>query len=429
MISERGRGKLRIGHPRVATVLHIAVLTGSLLGCGGRSAEEIHSPWTEERETQGDTLIVRTVSGSLWQDSMTLVPELAIGTLDGDEAFLFGAVGGLDVDPDGHIYVVDLQAQNVRVFSAEGEHLRTIGRGGEGPGEFNRPDVVRVTDDNRIIVRDAPWRFSVFSREGEYLGGWLLRSGFSTSTPFFLDAQGRVLNPTVPGSLVRYELHGTVVDTIQEPSRGYEAPRLEVTMSGGRASYSIPHMPSERWSMTRHGRFLFGLTSDYRIERWEPDGTVLKLERVVDPVPVSAGEASQAQERLTRTIRTANDPSWHWQGPGVPSEKPPWLSVQAGIDGSIWVFRSTVSVEQPDPSWDPQEPQEGFPTRWTAPRVADVFDARGRFLGPVNIPEELRLYPNPVLSAEYAWGVAIHELGYPQVIRYRLLPRTQTGRS
>lgn len=398
-------------------------LAGRMLtACNREPAEEIEQPWTSVREVEGDTVLVNTIRGSVWRDTLTLSPELSIGTLDGDDPYLLGAVAGLDVDARGRVYVVDRHAQNVRVFSAQGEHLRTIGLGGEGPGEFLAPDCVRVTDDGRLVVRDAPWRFSVFSPEGEYQGGWLLRSGYATSVPFFLDAQERVLNPTLPGALVRYDLEGSVVDTVPEPSRGYAAPRLEVTMENGRASYSIPFMPSERWTVTRDGRFVFGLTSEYRIERWEPDGTILRIQRTVDPVPVLSGEANQARERITRTVRRANDPSWHWQGPGIPSDKPPWVSVFAGLDGSIWVLRSTAAVEEENLAWEPQHPEDGFPTQWISPRVADVFDSEGRYLGPVKMPEAMRLYPSPVLSAESAWAVSMHELGYPQIVRYRLIP-------
>ena len=165
-----------------------------------------------------------------------------------------------------------------------------------------------------------------------------------------------------------------------------------------------------------------GSTDEYRIERWGPDGTVLRIERTVDPVPVLSGEATQARERITRTVRRANDPSWRWQGPEISSNKPPWLSAFAGIDGSIWVIRSTVAVEEQNLAWDPQHPEDGFPIRWTAPRVADVFDAEGRYLGPVRIPEAMRFYPTPVLGAESTWAVSMHELGYPQIVRYRLKP-------
>jgi len=405
-----------------AASLVIVLTVGMLIGCDTDPALEIDQQWTSLQERRGDTLLVRTTGGSIWRDTVALVRELSIGVLDGEDAYLLGAVGGLDVDSGGHMYVVDRQAKNVRVFSAEGVHIRTIGRGGEGPGEFLRPDCVRATSDGRIIVRDAPWRFSVFSSEGEYRGGWPILSGFGTSTAFFLDAQGRVLNPTLPDTLVRYTVDGLVVDTVPEPSRGYAPPRLEVTMENGRASYSIPFLPSEKWTVTRDGRFLFGLTREYRIDRWEPNGPVLRIERVVDPVPVQSGEAAQARESVTRSIRSSNNPSWSWQGPEIPSHKPPWLSVFGGLDGSIWVLRSTVAVEEDNQEWDPERPERGSPTRWMGPRVADVFDAGGSYLGPVKIPEEMSLYPTPVLSAEAVWAVSTHELGFQQVVRYRLSP-------
>ena len=189
---------MRVKHPGTAVTLIITLAGGSVLGCQGTSTEEIDEPWTPVRETQGDTVVVRTVRGSIWRDTMTLVPEVSIGALDGDEEYLLGAVAGLDVDADGRIYVVDRQAQNVRVFSADGEHLLTIGRGGEGPGEFHQPDQVRVTDDNRIVVRDAPWRFSVISKEGEYLLETIVYSEATSS----ISASGQGRAPWKSGASV-----------------------------------------------------------------------------------------------------------------------------------------------------------------------------------------------------------------------------------
>jgi hypothetical protein len=351
---------------------------------------------------------------------MVLVSELRIGELEGEEAYLFGRVDGLDVDSEGRIVVVDGQARNVRIFSPDGEHLSTIGRDGSGPGEFRRPDQVRVTPDGRIIVRDQPSRFSLFAPDGTFLHDWPLRSGFSTSVPFFLEDGTRVLNPNLPDRLVRYELDGTVVDTIDYPTRGYIPPRLEVTTPGGHASYSVPFTPNESWGATRAGSVLFGLTSTYRIERWDSAGKVFRIERAVDPVPVQPAEAEQARERVTRAIHSANAPSWRWNGADIPSAKPPWRSLLSGLDNSLWVVRSTTAVEEPNPAWDAQHPADGFPTRWVEPVVADVFDAEGQYLGPVKIPRELRLYPPPVVRSDRIWAAAFHESGHPQVVRYRL---------
>jgi hypothetical protein len=356
---------------------------------------------------------------------MVLVPELAIGEMEGSSAHVFGSVPGLDVDAGGRILVIDGQAREVRVFSATGEHVRTFGGPGDGPGEFRGPDHVRIASDGRIVVRDQLGaRFSVFSAEGDYIAGWPRASGFSTSTRFFLDADERVANPTFRDRLVSYDLDGTPRDTVPIPTRGFTAPRLDVVLEGGSASYSIPFMPGEQWTMTRDGRVVFGITDRYAFERWEDDGRVLRIERRAEAVPVAAGEATQAREETTRRIRRVNDPAWRWQGPEVPLTKPLFQSLLTGVDGTIWVFRESHSIEEENPAWNAEEPGVGFPTRWRRPVVADVFDEDGRYLGPVKIPESLNWsFPPAIVSREWVLGAALHESGYPQVVRFRVEPR------
>jgi hypothetical protein len=397
------------------------LLLAATPACAGQEDGGVAGEWRAEREQRGDTFVVRTLAGSVWGDTLAVVPELAIGELEhADEAYLFGSIRGLDVDAAGRIYVVDGQTREVRVFSPAGAHLRTMGRAGGGPGEFRGPDHVRALRDGSVVVRDqAGGGFTVFAADGSYDTSWRWQSGFSTSATFFLDADDRVINPTLRDRLVRYDARGAPLDTIPVPTRGYQPPRLEVVMEGGgRATYSIAFMPSESWTITRDGRVLFGRTDQYAIERHDPDGRVLRVERSVEPVRVEPGEAAQARTGTTRAIRGANDPAWRWQGPDVPSTKPHFRFVVGGIDGTIWVFRSMPGTEQPNPAWDPERPDRGFPTRWYTPVVADVFDADGRFLGPVRLPDGVGLLPPPVLSADRIWAVMPHELGHVQVVRF-----------
>ena len=78
---------------------------------------------------------------------------------------------------DGRIAVA-LQTE-VRLYSDSGAHERTIGREGDGPGEFRRitslgmlpPDSLVVYDRRRITVLDSePNAWDVFSADGAWLG-------------------------------------------------------------------------------------------------------------------------------------------------------------------------------------------------------------------------------------------------------------------
>ena len=54
--------------------------------------------------------------------------------------------------------------------------------------------------------------------------------------------------------------------------------------------------------------------------------------------------------------------------------------------------------------------------------IADVFDAEGRYLGPVRMPEGAVLYPSPLVSSTNVWMSGFHEMGHPQVVRFSIVP-------
>jgi len=64
--------------------------------------------------------------------------EIRIGSL-GDPERGFSRVGPVAVSESGRLYVLELQAREVRVFGRDGRRLGTIGGPGEGPGELVRP--------------------------------------------------------------------------------------------------------------------------------------------------------------------------------------------------------------------------------------------------------------------------------------------------
>ena len=87
-------------------------------------------------------------------EEWTINEELRIGHVDGAPELQFGEIVSLDVDRAGRIYVLDQQAQEVRVFSPAGEYLRSVGQPGEGPGElsaFAQAVFVAVDDTLRVV--------------------------------------------------------------------------------------------------------------------------------------------------------------------------------------------------------------------------------------------------------------------------------------
>jgi DNA-binding beta-propeller fold protein YncE len=77
-------------------------------------------------------------------------------------------------DSKGDMYISD-GYDNARVhkFTADGEHIKSWGSPGAGPGQFDTPHCVRVDRNDRVLVCDrSNNRVQIFDTEGEFLSEW-----------------------------------------------------------------------------------------------------------------------------------------------------------------------------------------------------------------------------------------------------------------
>lgn len=111
----------------------IGCLLSCLASCGGTGTGTGEHTVTDSAGVR----IVVSHASSWGTDGAYLdtLPALQIGSEEpGPYQFSFVAAGVLL--PDGNIAVTELGTNEVRLFSPDGGHLRTLGRRGRGPGEF-----------------------------------------------------------------------------------------------------------------------------------------------------------------------------------------------------------------------------------------------------------------------------------------------------
>jgi hypothetical protein len=88
-----------------------------------------------------------------------------------DDDIIFGHIFRAEGDAEGNIYLLDTQLSEVPVFSPDGEHVKTLSREGEGPGETSGPvDLTLMPDGNLGILQRFPGKIVKIDLEGTPLG-------------------------------------------------------------------------------------------------------------------------------------------------------------------------------------------------------------------------------------------------------------------
>jgi hypothetical protein len=420
-------------HDCMKFATRLAPLLAAALGaCGGDRSTGV--TWHAVYDTIGDTIVVRTVSGSVWGDTAQLVADLRIGQLQGPDEYTFGNILSLAVAPDGHIFAYDSHAKELRRYSSDGTYLGKIGQEGGGPGEYRRADAgLAVLPDGRILLRDpGNNRINVYSPAGEYLDGWRIR-GFWSGRAMYADTAGNVytlvlLNPDVSVrgwefGVVRYDPQGVPGDTIPEPTWDYEPPRLYAGSGRDQSDWGVAFTPDEAWTVSPLGYLVGGLATRYAFDQFVAPDSVVRIERADwRPVRVSEGERAE-QESIAANAMRRTDPGWRWNGPPIPATKPPYKGFFVGGHGRIWVQLHTAAYEIPAEHAGPPESapwMRDHVQRWIEPVAFDVFEPDGRYLGMVRAPDGLLMRPPPVARGDTVWAVVRDEIGVQYIARFTI---------
>jgi DNA-binding beta-propeller fold protein YncE len=134
------------------SLLAISSLFGLLIARGPAA-----SP-AQKIETVDGVRVVHNIKGGLWGKTPQVALELVrkLGDVDTeDENLAFHYPSDVAVDGQGNIYVLDTGNTRVQKFGPDGKYLATIGRKGQGPGEFIMPEGINIDKDGNLVVSDT----------------------------------------------------------------------------------------------------------------------------------------------------------------------------------------------------------------------------------------------------------------------------------
>jgi len=269
---------------------------------------------------------------------------------DDAEGIFFGRVPRVDTDQWGNIYILDAQLCQVHIYSPAGDHLRTVFREGDGPGEARDARDMMVMPDGGVglvlvdlgIVKfvdasgDPAGSFRFGGTDG---GNYALVSGSGVDSGLVL--AGRCSTPGKTRSIRQRRLFLQRCDLNGNPTAVYA--ESHVVYDFNDFNYvELDELPPFQWGydVGTDGRvFVAGDRSDYEVTIYDPDGSpALVIEREYSPFV----RTDEDRERFTHMIETSME--------GLPFETrveledtyPAIAALQRGIqvspDGSLWVL-------------------------------------------------------------------------------------------
>ena len=124
--------------------------------------------WKGKVEIEGGIRIINNPEKPLYGEiSFDLSEDLSIGSSE-DENYLFYSVIDIALDSKDNIYVLEYGNSRIQKFNKKGEYLLTIGRKGQGPGEFGTPYKILIDKDDNIYASDDR-KIKIFNNEGKHL--------------------------------------------------------------------------------------------------------------------------------------------------------------------------------------------------------------------------------------------------------------------
>ncbi len=396
-----GRSNRTAGFPSTRAVLVLAALT--LTGC---VRDHARGAWPGVIDTlPNGAMHVQNPRKGIWSplQQWQLVEDLRIGTASGAESEFFGVVYDLDVDAAGRIYVLDGQAQSVRVFDHEGRYVRTIGRKGAGPGEFRNAIGMAWDGLSRLWVADvATGRYSLFDTAGGYVTAYHRPIGMSLTMipwPGRFDIAGRLYDVTgsranpLDALLLRFDSTRGSYDTLALPTFATVS-RSSGSPGGSHRSLGLSS-PRFLWSLDGRGDVWFALASEYRIFVQTAEGdTIRVIERPYDRRRLTE------REKLVMTERLGSDRRRQGSDPGsLPAMKAALTGIEVDDAGYLWVRRTEL--------WE-----NGADT-------FDLFDPAGRYLGVVD--NKLKVTWPMVIRGDALYAVSLDQDEVPRVVRARIV--------
>jgi hypothetical protein len=304
--------------------------------------------WQGSIEEENGIKVVNNPAEPLYGELvLELEEDLAIGSID-DENTTFYQIGGIAVDSQDNMFVMDSGNQRIQKYDKEGNYLQTIGRKGQGPGEFTRPFEILLDEQDRIYVMEIR-KMHVFDPKGNSMKDINLQNFMMGFTP---GADGNILAHGFVRAeqgqnygVVIIDQEGKITKTLAE----FEGTRL---VARGDTLFSLSHeyTPHLGFSPVQQTGAVYGYNPEYTLFLTDRSGdTILIIKKDEPDQPITRKEKDKIIDEALE--RTAQDGA-RWprdvveEGANFPDHRPFFDGITSDNKGRIFVRKNKSVLDE-----------------------------------------------------------------------------------
>lgn len=390
---------------------HLRLLFGSALSLTACSGSGDSASRFTVSDSAGVEIAVS--SGPEWRESagwtIDAKPALEIGVEEGEEPYMLSRVFDALRLPDGRILVGNSSTSEIRVFDSQGKFLRSVGRKGNGPGEFGELTSVRfwrLRDGSFLGYDGGNLRVHLFDSTLAYQRTVRIESTRDGLRAFlqgvFADGSWQMLAlvpelKNEPGTylrsaqqFVRFNPDGTPDSTL----RRVEGRTRFVHQFGSITHF--PFVPFTAEPLAAAGEHLWVVNGGGTdLEQRNLRGDLLRVVRLGRDVPRAADVYARYVESSLATMDTTRRAQYeHFYGLNhpLPEHIPAYQAMLVDATSYVWLERFRLPGDTL-PSWD-------------------VISPNGRWLGAVSVPPRLRVMQ---VGADFVLGRHLDSLGVERI--------------
>ena len=403
---------------------HLAVALVIIAAVGACASEAVEEAFNV---TDSAGVSIAVSHAPLWPEGrgwrLEGQPSVLIGGGITDTTAIVGPIAGAMRLPDGRILVADEGATRLRWFADDGTILQSVGRQGEGPGEFRRLESLLHAGDTIAVYDGRTGQVSLFSMDGAFARKIRLSippGGYFGPKPVGRLATGEwisrvdmVARMDGVSGVIRDSTHVWLNETSGTLAKHVSAvpgPELMKVFVDGEFSGSRALL-GHRTTIRFHDGALWAGTGDaFQVDQVNLNGETHRSVRLaVAPAPVSAAEIDALIDSAKSRYAGMSDPRWKdaftrtLEAAPRPTVKPAYSTFTFDDAANLWIERYGAGPE--------------LPSSWV------VIDTAGRWLGDVTLPPG---FEPTHIGTDEVLGIWTDPDGLQRVVGYPLI-RDSTG--